>query len=117
MRAWRRLTGLAIGIEILPGELRAVLVGADGEIIEREQRQQFVMSPEAVTAGIAALVDDIRAPAPGGDRWYATCISGCRSGGPVDPATGVVHHFHKCDSRPAGQPGGRTSRWPRMWSG
>ncbi len=61
VRAWRRLTGLAIGIEILPGELRAVLVGADGEIIERERRPQLVMSPEAVTAGIAALVDDMRA--------------------------------------------------------
>ena len=60
VRAWRRLTGLAIGIEILPGELRAVLVGADGEVIEREQRPQLVMSPGAVTAGVAALVDDIR---------------------------------------------------------
>jgi hypothetical protein len=30
VRAWRRLTGLAIGIEILPGELRAVLVGRTG---------------------------------------------------------------------------------------
>ena len=30
VRAWRRLTGLVIGIEILPGELRAALVGADG---------------------------------------------------------------------------------------
>jgi predicted NBD/HSP70 family sugar kinase len=104
VRAWRRLTGLAIGIEILPGELRAVLAGADGEIIEREQRQQFVMSPGAVTAGIAALVDDIR-------RQHQAVIAGTdvhlgvQIGGPVLPATGVVHHFHKCDST------GRAARW------
>jgi predicted NBD/HSP70 family sugar kinase len=105
VRTWRRLTGMAIGIEILPGELRAVLVGADGEIIEREQRPQFVMSPGAVTAGVAALVDDIR-------RQHRTVIAGTevhlgvQIGGPVIPATGVVHHFHKSD-----RTGRESDRW------
>ena len=92
VRAWRRLTGLAIGIEILPGELRAVLVGADGEVIEREQRPQLVMSAETVAAGVAAFVDDIV-------RQHHALIAGTavhlgvQIGGPVDPATGVVHQF------------------------
>lgn len=107
VRAWRRLTGLAIGIEILPGELRAVLVGADGEIIERAHRPQPVMSPEAVTAGIAALVADMRAE-------HRALIAGTpvhlgvQIGGPVSPATGVVHHFHKSDR--IGRPG---CAWPK----
>ena len=107
VRAWRRLTGLAIGVEILPGELRAVLVGADGEVIERERRSQLVMSPGAVTAGVAALVDDIR-------RRHRDVIAGAamhlgvQIGGPVIPATGVVHHFHKSDR--IGRPG---CAWPK----
>jgi predicted NBD/HSP70 family sugar kinase len=94
VRTWRRLTGLAIGIEILPGELRAVLVGADGEIIEREQREQPHMSPEAVTAGIAALVADMRVK-------YRALIAGSplhlgvQIGGPVNYRTGVVHAFRR----------------------
>jgi predicted NBD/HSP70 family sugar kinase len=79
-------------------------VGADGEIIEREQRPQLVMSPEAVTAGVAALVDDML-------RQHRASIAGTavhlgvQIGGPVDPATGVVHHFHKSDR--LGRPGYR----------
>ncbi len=104
VRAWRRLTGLAIGIEVLPGELRAVLVGADGEIIERYRRPQLQMSPAAVTAGIAALADDLC-------RRHRALIAGTsvhlgvQIGGPVIPATGVVHHFHK--SERAGRSGYR----------
>jgi predicted NBD/HSP70 family sugar kinase len=96
VRAWRRLTGLAIGIEVLPGELRAVLVGADGEIMERERRPQQAMSPEAVAAGVAALADDLC-------RRHRFLIVGSevhlgvQIGGPVDATSGVVHHFHKRD--------------------
>lgn len=105
VRAWRRLTGLAIGIEILPGELRAVLVGADGEIIERAHRPQPVMSPEAVTAGIAALVADMRAE-------HRALIAGTpvhlgvQIGGPVDARTGVVHAFRR-----RGRTGSSTALW------
>jgi predicted NBD/HSP70 family sugar kinase len=109
VRTWRRLTGLVIGIEILPGELRAALVGADGEIIERERRSQAVMDPESVAAGIAALVREMRSA-------YRVVIAGARVhvgvqiGGPVDPVTGTVHHFHKSDR--AGRPGYRWHEVP-----
>lgn len=96
VRAWRRLTGLAIGIEILPGELRATLVGADGEVIEREHRTQQPMSPEAVTAGIAALVADMRARQRSVIAGTPVHL-GVQIGGPVDPVNGLVHHFHKRD--------------------
>ena len=98
VRAWRRLTGLAIGIEILPGELRAVLVGADGEIISRSSGLQLEMSAETVT--------------PGSPPSWTTCVRqhhaliagtavhlGVQIGGPVDRATGVVHQFRHTSDR------------------
>lgn len=97
VRTWRRLTGLAIGIEILPGELRAVLVGADGEIIERKRRPQPVVSPDAVTGGLAAIVADMRVQ-------HRALIAGApvhlgvQIGGPVDCRTGVVHAFRRRDA-------------------
>ncbi len=114
VRAWRRLTGLAIGIEILPGELRAVLVGADGEIVERERRPHPDMSPDAVTAGIAALVADIVAE-------HRAMIAGTpvhlgvQIGGPVDSRDGRRPRTSAGEDR-AGprRPSGRTSRWPTM---
>ena len=107
---WRRLTGLAIGVEILPGELRAVLVGADGEVIEREHRRQPVMSPEAVAAGIAALADDMCRRQQPGVIAGAEVHLGVQIGGVVDAATGVVRHFHKRD--PAGGAGQSVERRP-----
>jgi predicted NBD/HSP70 family sugar kinase len=94
VRTWRRLTGLAIGVEVLPGELQAALVGADGEIIAREQRLQPAMSPDAVIAGIAAVVADMRIA-------HRALIAGTpvhlgvQIGGPVDARRGVVHAFRR----------------------
>ncbi len=105
VRTWRRLTGLAIGIEILPGELRAVLVGADGEIVEWAHRLQPDMSPDAVTAGVATLVADVRA------EHHALIAGapvylGVQIGGPVDAREGVVNAFRR-----RGRPGSSTARW------
>ena len=102
VRTWRRLTGLAIGIEILPGELRAVLVGADGEIITRDHRVRLEMSPAAVASGIGALVEDMCRQQRGVIAGTEVHL-GVQIGGPVDAASGVVHHFHKNDR--AGHPG------------
>jgi predicted NBD/HSP70 family sugar kinase len=94
VRAWRRLTGLAIGIEILPGELRAVLVGADGEIVTQDRRLQPDMSPDPVIAGIAALVADMRTGHRTSIAGTPLCL-GVQIGGPVDCWTGVVHAFRR----------------------
>jgi predicted NBD/HSP70 family sugar kinase len=82
-----------------------VLVGADGEIIERAHRPQPVMSPEAVTAGVAALVADMRAE-------HRALIAGSpvhlgvQIGGPVDARKGVVHAFRR-----RGRTGSSSAKW------
>jgi predicted NBD/HSP70 family sugar kinase len=105
VRTWRRLTGLAIGIEILPGELRAVLVGADGEIITQERRLQPDMAPGPVVAGIAALVADMRTRYRAAIAGTPLCL-GVQIGGPVDGQTGVVHALRRRD-----ETGRTTGQW------
>lgn len=91
---WRRLNGMAIGIEVQPGSLRAALVGADGELIAVHDRALSDMSPDTVTEQIAALIQAMRIEhhvAIAGSPLFV----GVQVPGPVDPATGVVHYFYK----------------------
>ena len=67
------------------------------------------MDPVSVAAGIAALARDVQAvhrPLIAGTPVHL----GVQIGGPVDPSTGVVHHFHKSDR--AGHAGYRWQEEP-----
>lgn len=94
MRAWRRLAGLAVGVEVQPGALRAALVGGDGEIITTAESTVDDMSPLGMVSGIAGLIAGLRA-----EHAALICgaplVVGVQIAGPVDHDTGVVHYFHK----------------------
>lgn len=94
LRMWRNLTGLAIGVEIRPGALHAVLVGAAGDLVATLDAELPSANPRHVAKAIAQLVEKLRT-----EQHVAICgarlVLGVHVAGPVDSESGRVHHFGK----------------------
>ena len=94
LRIWRNLTGLAIGVEIKPGALHAALVGAAGDLVTATDAELPSENARQVAKAIVRLVARLRT-----EQRVAICDSpivlGVHVAGPVDSASGTVHHFGK----------------------
>lgn len=88
-RAFARRPCYALGLEIVPGELRAAVVDGRGTVVERQNRPLAFMSPRAVVETIEELVVDLH------DLLGDEPVIGVGIGGPVDRRTGVVHSYTK----------------------
>lgn len=88
-RAFARRTRYALGLEIVPGELRAAVVDGRGVVVERRTRPLAFMSQRAVVDAIDEVVTDLR------NLLGQEPVVGVGIGGPVDRGTGVVHYYKK----------------------
>jgi predicted NBD/HSP70 family sugar kinase len=94
LTAWGRFVRrarVALGVEVVPGEVRAVLVDDRGDVLERWTRAVLGTSAWSVADAVGRLVDEA-SQARGGEL-----VVGVGIGGPVDRETGVVHSYNKGD--------------------
>jgi predicted NBD/HSP70 family sugar kinase len=92
---WRRLSGVAIGVDVQPGELDVVVLGAHGDdVIGRRSTALLDMRAEAVVERIRQVVNELRVECDA-EIAGAPLAVGVQVPGRVDPATGMVVHLRK----------------------
>lgn len=94
LAAWQdyaRRPRWALGVEVVPGQVRAVLVDDRGEVRERRTHRLKITSPRSVAEAVGRIADELRR-ALGQDL-----VIGIEIGGPVDRETGVVYAYNKGD--------------------
>jgi len=84
----------AMGVEILPGEIRTVLIDGTGAVLGRAVRRLDGMSPRSVVAAVGALADELR-DTHRDQLAGGQLVIGVQIGGPVDREHGLVHFYNK----------------------
>ncbi|MFE9556296.1 ROK family protein [Streptomyces sp. NPDC006703] len=83
----------AIGIEIQPYKLVAVLSEIDGRVVARSRRDLTDMDPDEVVKHAAELAAQVASARLGCGFPRSRLCLGVQVGGPVDPDTGMVLHL------------------------
>ena len=94
LAAWRefaQMVPMALGVTIVPGEIRAVLVDDRGAVLDRWTRELLITSPYSVADTVGRLVDEVSA------KWGYELVVGIELGGPVNRDTGTVYAYNKGD--------------------
>jgi predicted NBD/HSP70 family sugar kinase len=86
----RRYGRFAVGVEVLPGELVAVVTDSTGHRYGRRRRHVANMRPESLVSEIGAMVRELVATSLGIYLPSARIAIGVQIGGPVDSRKGVV---------------------------
>lgn len=97
----RRYGSFAIGVEILPSEIIAVLIDPSGNDLSCRRRTLVNMRQETVVREVGLAVRDLAVTSLGLDLPRSRIAIGLQIGGPVDPRTGTVKSWRNYPTDPA----------------
>ena len=94
VRRWVELAAPVrlIGVQVLPDEVRGVVVDETGEVLDSCAVPVADPRPHLVVDAVVELIDRLR-PSDQGQDWYQAL--GVQIGGPVDQDLGEVHDYNK----------------------
>jgi predicted NBD/HSP70 family sugar kinase len=103
-------TRYAVGIELVPGRIVAVLIDEHGTRLADEQLVLADMEVQTVVSGAASVTGILLDAVPSAKAACGRVALGFQLGGPVDTETGTVLFYHKAPPRAPGPI--REIRWP-----